>query len=101
MLMIMDRMGSRDVVVPAHVRHVDDDLKHVVVMDTQSGKIFGLDNSAALMWRALAETGSESRAAAAVVEGYGIDHGRAATDVHTFLSALLDAGLLVREGASE
>lgn len=99
MNVLPDRETGR-IRVPDHVHHVDDDMKHIVVMNAENGKIFGLDNSAAVMWRVLAESGSESAAAAAAAERYGIDLERAETDVRDFVDELLAAGLLVRDPES-
>lgn len=93
----MEGSQARDLAVPGYVHHVDDDLKHVVVMNAHNGEIFGLDNSAAVMWRALAESGSQASAVAAVMARYGIDRTRAEADVRGFVESLLTAGLLVPE----
>jgi PqqD family protein of HPr-rel-A system len=96
----MKNAAEEQLSVPGHIHHVADDLKHVVVMNSRNGQIFGLDNSAAVIWNALAESGSESAAIAAVAERYGLEQERAAADVRGFLTDLLDAGLLAR-GAAE
>lgn len=82
--------------VPEHVQYVTDEAAQSVVMDTRSGRIFGLDNSAGVIWRALADTGSASAAAAAVTARYGLSAERAAGDVATFVDQLVSAGLLTR-----
>lgn len=98
----MKNAAGQRLSVPEHVHHVADDLKHVVVMNSRNGQIFGLDNSAAVIWNALAESGSEPAAVAAVSERYGLEEERAAADVREFLANLVDAGLLVRgAGAAE
>ncbi|GAB3407591.1 PqqD family protein [Flindersiella endophytica] len=93
----MKNAADHPVTVPDHIHHVADDLQHVVVMNAQNGQIFGLDNTAALIWNVLTETGSERAAAAALVERYDVEPDQAAADVRTFLDDLVGAGLLVRD----
>ncbi|HEY6738570.1 MAG TPA: PqqD family protein [Actinopolymorphaceae bacterium] len=81
--------------VPDHVHHVDDS-RNVVVMNADNGRVFGLDNSGALIWRTLAETGSEDVAARAIADRYGITDDRARTDVRAFVDQLVEQELLVR-----
>jgi hypothetical protein len=95
----MRNAADRPVTVPDHVHHVVDDLQHVVVMNAQNGQIFGLDNTAAVIWNVLAETGSEPAAAAALVERYEVEPDQAAADVRGLLDGLVGAGLLAREVA--
>jgi hypothetical protein len=85
---------GQSVVIPSHVCHVEDDLKHVIVMNTQSGQIFGLDNSAAMIWATLADSGSESAAVVALTAQYGIPREHAEGDVRGFVDTLVEAGLL-------
>lgn len=88
---------SEPLAVPAHVQYVTDEVAQSVVMDTRTGRIFGLDNSAGVIWRTIAETGSASAAAAAVTARYAVPADRAAADVAAFVDTLVGAGLLSRE----
>nr|MDT0663185.1 PqqD family protein [Micromonospora sp. DSM 115978] len=87
------------IVVRGHVHHVEDDRKNVVVLDTETGQIFGLDNSAAVIWNAIASSGSETEAATALIDRFGIPPERAAEDVRGFVDTLVAANLLTRGGA--
>jgi hypothetical protein len=83
-----------------YAHHVEDDNKNVVVLNTDSGQIFGLDNSAAVIWNAIVASGSETDAVAALTDRYGISRERAADDVRRFVDTLVTANLLSRDGAS-
>lgn len=87
------------VVVPGHVHHVEDGRQNVVVLNTETGKIFGLDDSAAVIWNAIAASGSERDAAAVLVTRYRLPRERAAEDVRAFVDTLIAANLLARGGA--
>jgi Coenzyme PQQ synthesis protein D (PqqD) len=97
----MAEQVDQSIVVPGHVRHAEDELNHVVVMDTHSGTIYGLDNSAAVIWNALADSGSLAEAVAALTGRYGIDRQQAESDVRDFVAHLVAAGLLAPEVPGE
>lgn len=85
----------RFVKVAEHVHYTEDDLKNVIVIDSHSGQLFGLRNTAAVIWMALAASGVEDAAVTKVSETYRVDIARAAADVRAFLDKLLVAGLMV------
>ena len=87
------------VTVPGHVNHVEDDRRNVVVLNTETGQIYGLDGSAAVIWSVVAASGSEADAAVALAGRYGIPPERAAQDVRGFVDTLVAANLLARGGA--
>jgi Coenzyme PQQ synthesis protein D (PqqD) len=91
---------ERPLVVPGHVNHVEDDRKNVVLLDTRTGQIFGLDSTAAVIWNMLVASGSEADAAAALVDRYRIPPDRAVSDVGEFVDRLVAANLLARGDAA-
>jgi len=66
----------------------------VVVLDLEGSVYFKLNGSGRVLWEALTEPRTEPELAAALVERYGIDESRAATDVAAFLADLRARGLL-------
>ena len=94
----MPEIDDQSVAVPGHVSHVKDDRSQVVLMNTQTGEIFALTNSAAVIWDALATRGLPSAAASALTWRYGIPPERAAADVRAFVDRLMAANLLVAGG---
>jgi hypothetical protein len=91
----------RSVKVADHVQYTEDDLKNVIVIDSHSGKLFGLRNTAAVMWVALAVSGVEDAAVKRITDTYRIDAARAAVDVRAFLDKLLAAGLMVSSAGND
>ena len=82
-----------------YAHHVEDDNKNVVVLDTDSEQIFGLDDSASVIWNEVVGSGSETDVVAALIDRYGISRERAADDVRRFVDTLFTANLLTRDGA--
>jgi hypothetical protein len=68
----------------------------VVVLDLKGSVYLKLNGSARRLWERLAQSScSESELTAALVDEYGIDEERAATDVAAFLADLRRRDLLV------
>lgn len=65
-----------------------------VLLDVNTGQFYGLNPVAAVVWTALAHTGTTEDVVAAVLERFDIDEGAARTDVNGFISALCSRGLL-------
>lgn len=72
----------------------EDDLQHVIIMNTETGDFYGLDDSAALIWKILVSTGSMTSAVAELVETYNISEQDANEDVQIFVATLATAGLV-------
>jgi Coenzyme PQQ synthesis protein D (PqqD) len=71
---------------------VGDDL---VVLDLKGSVYLKLNGSGKVLWEALADGRSDSGLTSVLVDRFGIDEERAATDVATFLADLRARGLLV------
>lgn len=70
---------------------VDDDL---VVLDLRSSTYFKVNGTGALLWDLLREPTTRQDLVAALVSRYGIDEGRAASDVDAFIQSLNQRKLL-------
>ena len=66
----------------------------VVVLDLEGSVYLKLNGSGRVLWEALAEPRTEAELAAELVSRYGIDEGRAAADVATFVGDLRARRLL-------
>jgi Coenzyme PQQ synthesis protein D (PqqD) len=67
----------------------------IVVLDLNGSMYLKLSGSGRVLWERLAEPAEEADLSAALVETYGIDTDRAATDVAAFVAALRRRDLLV------
>jgi hypothetical protein len=67
----------------------------VVVLDLDGSVYLKLNGTGRVLWEALAESRTEGELTAELVERYGIDESRAATDVAGFLADLRARRLLV------
>lgn len=66
----------------------------VVVLDLDGSVYLKLNGSGRLLWELLASTATEDDLVTALVDTYGIDQDRAATDVVGFLAELRRRGLV-------
>ena len=66
----------------------------VVLHDSVTGRLFFINATAGLIWHELQRGRDEHAAAAALALAHGIESGHAARDVHAFVQALDEAGLL-------
>lgn len=76
------------------VNYVADDLGRVVLMDVETGDLWGLDDSASIVWKVLVQSGSVASAAEALVREYGIDPELALADVDALVADLADNRIL-------
>jgi hypothetical protein len=67
----------------------------IVVLDLNGSMYLKLSGSGRVLWERLAEPAEEADLSAALVETYGIDTDRAATDVAAFVADLRRRDLLV------
>ena len=65
-----------------------------VALDLRSSRYFTINASGAALWELLADETDVPTMVAALVTTHGIDPGRAAADVDSFLSELRDNGLI-------
>ena len=70
--------------------------EELVVLDTTRSVYFGLDRSAALLWRHLVDGATVNELTDALVGAEVVDHERATDDVGRFLDQLRQHGLLQR-----
>ncbi|SCF27939.1 PqqD family protein [Micromonospora mirobrigensis] len=68
----------------------------IVVLDTRNSVYFGLDRSAALLWRRLLDGATADELTEALAATAPVERERAADDVTRFLSELDGHGLLQR-----
>ena len=73
-------------------RLVDDE---TVLLDLESGMYFGLDGVGKRIWESISEGNSLSETAAIIAAEFEVDKERAQADLITFVSDLLERGLLV------
>jgi hypothetical protein len=73
-------------------RLVDDE---TVLLDLESGMYFGLDGVGKRIWESISEGNSLSDTAAIIAAEFEVDKERAQADLITFVSDLLERGLLV------
>jgi Coenzyme PQQ synthesis protein D (PqqD) len=66
----------------------------LVILDLQGSVYLKLNGSARVLWERLAKPCTASDLATALIEAYGIDEERAATDVASFLDDLRERRLL-------
>ena len=73
-------------------RLVDDE---TVLLDLESGMYFGLDGVGKRIWESISDGNSLSETAAIIAAEFEVDKERAQADLITFVSDLLERGLLV------
>ena len=73
-------------------RLVDDE---TVLLDLESGMYFGLDGVGKRIWESISEGNSLNETAAIIAAEFEVDKERAQADLITFVSDLLERGLLV------
>jgi hypothetical protein len=66
----------------------------VVVLDLDGSVYLRLNDSARTLWELLADDRTQEELVDALVDQYGIDHGRASADVADFLAELRRRGLI-------
>ncbi|ACZ42064.1 hypothetical protein Tter_1155 [Thermobaculum terrenum ATCC BAA-798] len=88
-----DLVGLR-VTLASGIRWLENELQQVIVMNAETGDIYGLDESAAIAWKALMQSGSVNAAVDALVEAYHIEPEVATNDIAMFVSELLDNNLV-------
>ena len=66
----------------------------VVVLDLEGSVYLKLNDSGRVLWERLAEAADANSLAAALVDAYGIEEGRAKADVEEFVGELRRRGLL-------
>ena len=66
----------------------------VAVLNLGSGRYFGMESTALFMWELLASPHSTEALTHAVVDHYEVAQEVARLDVETFISSLLEAGLV-------
>jgi hypothetical protein len=69
----------------------------VVVLDLDGSVYLKLNGSGRVLWERLASTSTEEELVSTLVDTYGIDRERAATDVAAFLGDVRRRGLLEDE----
>ncbi len=73
-------------------KQIDDE---IVVLDGYGSLYLAIEGSGVLLWTALEAGASREQLVTALVAEYGIDAGRAGTDVDGFLADLCTRGLVV------
>jgi hypothetical protein len=73
----------------------------VLMSNTATELIFGLDGAGARMWQVLAETGSIDETAAALAEEFDASVESIRADLHRLIEELRERGLVVMEQSSE
>jgi hypothetical protein len=68
-----------------HWREVDGE---VVALDLRRGRYLGINRSGRMLWQGLAEGATRDDLIEALRSTYGLEHGRAASDVDNFLAVL-------------
>ncbi|WP_233491084.1 PqqD family protein [Blastococcus sp. TBT05-19] len=66
----------------------------VIALDLRSSEYLGVNPAGAALWQRLAEGATEDDLVEVLTETYGIDPGRARTDVRAFLQEARTRGLL-------
>jgi hypothetical protein len=85
---------EQPVVMAENINYVEDDLRRVILMNTETGELWALDASAALVWENLATSQPLSAAVDALVSTYGIDTDAAVADVNAFVTQLVENGVV-------
>lgn len=67
----------------------------VVVLDLDGSVYLKLNGSGRFLWERLTEPTDQESLTKALIDKYGIDSSRAASDVETFLADLRERGLVV------
>ncbi len=70
---------------------VDDEM---VILDPDSEAYFGLDETGAVIWQYLSESGSLKKVYESMLEVYEVDSKELEADICRFVQELLDAGLV-------
>ena len=70
--------------------------RQIVIGQLESGQTFGLEGTAAAMWRALLEAGSLEEAVDRMVREYAVEEGILRADLQAFIDDLLGRGILER-----
>jgi len=68
----------------------------MVILDTLSEEYFGLDETGAMIWQHLSETGSLQKVYETIFELYEVDAKQLEDDICRFVQELVDAGLVKR-----
>jgi hypothetical protein len=66
----------------------------VVALDEQGAVYLAANPAGAVLWRALADGTTHAALVTGIVDGFGVETGRATADVDAFLSDLRERGLL-------
>jgi PqqD family protein of HPr-rel-A system len=66
----------------------------IVLLDTESGEYFGLNETAALIWRQLGEGRTPEEIAAELERAYEVDPAEARADVETYVDLLRERRLI-------
>jgi PqqD family protein of HPr-rel-A system len=66
----------------------------IVLLDTESGEYFGLNETAALIWRQLGEGRTPSEIATELERTYEVDPADARADVETYIDLLRERRLI-------
>ena len=66
----------------------------VILLDTQNGEYFVLNETAAMMWNMLMKNIPTEQIIAAVTESFEIDEKSAGNDFNDFLRSLLDSRII-------
>lgn len=85
--------APRPLVVPDSVVYRDLD-GEVVLLDTDSGTYFGLDEVGSRVWHLLAESGGVERTVEVLLDEYEVAEARLRADVEELTQTLLERGLL-------
>lgn len=70
----------------------------ILALDLGVSRYLAMNDSGRTLWRELAQGATAPELVEALVGYYNIERGRAEADVESFVSALDDRGLIVREG---
>ena len=86
-----------DTVAPHPVLPLSSDVSSVTVgvLSKSFHGLIKLNDSGLIIWNALAKDVTEADIVAAILEQYEVDPEQAAADVHGFVEALKDAGIVV------
>ncbi len=93
-------IGQR--VTPASgIKWIENELQQVIVINLETGDIYGLDESAAIAWKALMQSGLIRDAIDALVSVYDIEPEVATNDMAVFISELINNKLVSRHESQQ
>lgn len=91
--------NNLELTVLPHVRWIVNN-DGAVLLDTNSGSMFGVNGTGGLMWKCLTERHSPEEIIQCVTKEYGADREQVAKDFELFVAELKSKGLVDRASAN-